>query len=86
LEALKVAAETNPKSLAGAIVEEVKEKGGVEVRAIGARAVNQGVKAIAIARGYIASSGIELICIPAFTDTEIEGEERTVLKLIVEAR
>ena len=50
------------------------------------RAINQAIKAIAIARGFVAPSGKNLICIPAFTDIVIEGEERTAIKLIVEAR
>jgi stage V sporulation protein S len=54
--------------------------------AIGAGAINQAVKAIAIARGFVAPSGMDLICIPAFTDIMIDGEERTAIKLIIEPR
>ncbi len=64
----------------------MREKGTVEIQAIGAGALNQAVKAIAIARGFVAPSGIELICIPAFTDVEIDGQEKTAIKLIVEPR
>jgi stage V sporulation protein S len=53
---------------------------------IGAGALNQAVKAIAIARGFVAPSGIDLVCIPAFTDIMIDGEERTAIKLSVESR
>ena len=58
----------------------------MEIQAIGAGSLNQAIKAIAIARGYVAPSGKDLICIPAFSDIIIDGEERTAIKLIVEAR
>ena len=51
-----------------------------------AGALNQAVKAVAIARGFVAPHGVDLVCIPAFTDIEIAGEERTAIKLIVEPR
>ena len=63
-----------------------REKGCVEIQAIGAGALNQAIKAIAIARGFVAPSGKNLICIPAFTDITIDGEEKTAIKLIVEAK
>ena len=63
-----------------------REKGVVEVQAVGAGAINQAIKAIAIARGFVAPSGKNLICIPAFQDIAIDGEERTAIKLIVENR
>jgi stage V sporulation protein S len=63
-----------------------ENKAKVELRAIGAGALNQAIKAVAIARGFIAPSGVDLICIPAFTDIMIDGEERTAIKLIVEPR
>lgn len=56
------------------------------MQAIGAGAVNQAVKAIAIARGYVAPSGIDLVCVPAFADVEIEGEERTAIKFLVKPK
>ncbi|UMZ72567.1 stage V sporulation protein S [Natranaerofaba carboxydovora] len=85
-EVLKVSAKSNANSVAGAIAGSMREKGKVEVQAIGAGAVNQAIKAIAIARGYVAPSGIDLIFIPGFTDVEIEGEERTAVKLFIESR
>ena len=85
-EILKVAAKTNPNSLAGAIANTFREKGKVELQAIGAGAVNQTVKAIAISRGYLAPSGVDLAFIPGFEDIEIDGEERTAIKFIVKAR
>ena len=86
MEVLKVSTKSNPNSVAGALAAIIKEKNIVEVQAVGAGAINQAVKAIAIARGFVAPSGKNLVCIPAFTDIVIEGEERTAIKLIVEAR
>ena len=64
----------------------LREKTSVEIQAIGAGALNQAIKAIAIARGFVAPSGKNLICAPAFSDIVIDGEERTAIKLIVEAK
>ncbi len=86
MEILKVSARSNPNSVAGALAGVLREKGGAEIRAIGAGALNQAVKSIAIARGFVAPSGIDLVSIPAFTDILIDGEERTAIKLIVEPR
>ena len=61
-------------------------KGLVEIQAIGAGAANQAIKSVAIARGYLAPAGIDLICKPAFANVEIDGAERTAIKLIVEPR
>ncbi|NSW89972.1 MAG: stage V sporulation protein S [Firmicutes bacterium] len=86
MDVLKVSAKSNPNSVAGALAGVIREKGTAEMQAIGAGAINQAIKAIAIARGFVAPSGMELICIPAFTDIVIDGEERTAIKLIVEPR
>lgn len=86
MEILKVSAKSNPNSVAGAHAGVLREKGGAEIQAIGAGALNQAIKSIAIARGFVAPGGIDLVCVPAFTDIEIEGEERTAIKLIVEPR
>lgn len=83
---LKVSAKSNPNSVAGALAGVIREQGSAEIQAIGAGALNQAAKAVAIARGFVAPQGIDLICIPAFTDILIEGEERTAIKLIVEPR
>ena len=85
MEVLKVSTKSNPNSVAGALAAIIKEKNIVEIQAVGAGAINQAVKAIAIARGFVAPSGKNLVCIPAFTDITIDGEERTAIKLIVEA-
>ena len=86
MEVLKVSAKSSPNSVAGALAGVLREKGSAEIQAIGAGAINQSVKAIAIARGFVAPSGMDLICIPAFTDIIIDGEERTAIKLIIEPR
>lgn len=85
-DVLKVSAKSNPNSVAGALAGVLRERGCAEVQAVGAGALNQAVKAVAIARGFVAPSGVDLICIPAFTDIIIDGEERTAIKLIVEPR
>ena len=82
MDVLKVSAKSNPNSVAGALAGVLRERGGAEMQAIGAGALNQAVKAVAI----VAPHGVDLICVPAFTDIVIDGEERTAIKLIVEPR
>lgn len=86
MEVLKVSSKSKPNSVAGALANAFREKQTVEIQAVGAGSLNQAVKAIAIARGYVAPTGKDLICIPAFSDIMIDGEERTAIKLIVESR
>jgi stage V sporulation protein S len=86
VEVLKVSSKSNPNSVAGALAGIVREQGAVEIQTVGAGALNQAVKAIAIARGFIAPSGMELTCVPAFADILINGEERTAIRLLVEPR
>ncbi|WP_078147044.1 stage V sporulation protein S [Exiguobacterium sp. HVEsp1] len=86
MDVLKVSAKSNPNSVAGALAGVLREKGTCEIQAIGAGALNQSIKAVAITRGFVAPSGLDLICIPAFTDIMIDGEERTAIKLIIEPR
>ncbi|AIY80711.1 stage V sporulation protein S [Clostridium botulinum] len=86
MEVLKVSTKSNPNSVAGALAAIIKEKNIAEIQAVGAGAINQAVKAIAIARGFVAPSGKDIICVPAFTDILIDGEERTAIKLIVQPR
>lgn len=82
-EILKVSSKSNPNSVAGAISAIVTEKGQAELQAIGAGAINQTIKAIAIARGFVAPTGIDLICIPAFSTVIIEEQDTTSMKFIV---
>lgn len=86
MEILKVGSKSNPNSVAGALSNLLKEKRNIEIQAIGAGALNQAIKAVAIARGFVAPTGLNLVCIPAFTDIVIDGEERTAIKLIIEAK
>ncbi|MDH4138839.1 MAG: stage V sporulation protein S [Anaerolineae bacterium] len=86
MDIIKVAARSRSTAVAGAIAGVVRERSQAEVQAIGAGAVNQAVKAVAIARGFLALDGIDVICIPAFTEVDIEGKERTAIKLTVEPR
>ena len=86
MEVLKVSSRSTPNSVAGAIASVIRDNGAVEVQAVGAGAANQAIKAIAIARGYLAPVGINLICIPAFASVVIDGEDRTAMKLICEVR
>lgn len=86
MDVLKVAAKSSPNSVAGALAAVLREKRQAELQAIGAGAVNQAVKAVAIARGFVAAGGMDLICVPAFVDVMIDGERRTAIKLIIEPR
>lgn len=86
MEVLKVSSKSKPNSVAGALANAFREKQTVEIQAVGAGSLNQAIKAIAIARGYVAPTGKDLICVPAFSDIVIDGEERTAIKLIVESR
>ena len=81
---IKVAAGSRAPAVAGAIAEVIREQGKAEVRAIGAGAVNQAVKAVAIARGYLMPEGIDIVCIPSFSEVIIDGQERTAISLMVE--
>ena len=86
MEILKISSKSNPNSVAGAIAGLVKESNKAEMQAIGAGALNQAIKAIAIARGFVAPSGMDLVCVPAFTDIDIDGDQKTAIKLIIEPR
>jgi stage V sporulation protein S len=83
MDVFKVSARSRSTSVAGAIAGVVREGQNAEVQAIGAGAVNQAVKAVAIARGYLAKDGIDVICVPTFVEVDIEGQERTAVKLTV---
>lgn len=83
---LKVSSKSSPASVAGAIAGMVKDGVGVEIQAVGAGAVNQAVKAIAISRGFLSPIGIEIACIPSFADIVIDGEYRTAIRFAVEPR
>jgi stage V sporulation protein S len=86
VKALKVSASSRPTLVAGAIAGMVRERGRAEVQAIGAAAINQAVKAVAIARGYMAPAGVDLICVPSFIEVVVDAEERTAIRFLVEPR
>lgn len=86
MEVLKVSARSRSTAVAGAIAGVIRERGRAEVQAIGAGAVNQAVKAIAIARSYLVLDGIDIFCVPTFTDVTIADQERTAIKFIIEPR
>ncbi len=86
MDIIKVASTSRSTSVAGAIAGVMREQDEVDVQAIGAGAVNQAVKAVAIARGYLELDGIDIICIPSFVEVTIEGQERTAVRLGVERR
>ena len=80
---LKISSKSNLNSVAGAIAGGLQENKRVELQAIGAGAVNQSMKAIAIARSFVAASGVDLLCIPAFCTVIVENEEKTGMKFII---
>ena len=86
MNTLKVSSKTNPNSVAGALVAILKPEENVKLHAVGAGALNQAIKAIAIARGFLAPGGKDLVCTPAFLDIQINGEDRTAIQLLVELR
>ena len=86
MDIVKIAGTSKSTSAAGAIAGVVRDHGRVEVRAIGAGAVTQAMKATAIARQYLSLDGIDVICLPDFVELIIEGQERTALRITVEPR
>lgn len=87
MDIIKVSSKSAPQKVAGAIANLFRETSDpVEIQAIGAGALNQAIKGVAIARGFVAPTGKNLICTPAFSDITIDGEERTAIKLIVETK
>ena len=86
IDIIKVASHSRSTAVAGAIAGVVREHNRAEVQAIGAGAVNQAVKAMAIARGYLAEDGINVVFVPFFTETTIDGQERTAIRMVVEPR
>ena len=82
-ELIKVSAQSRSTAVAGAIAGVMREHGYAEVQAIGASAVNQAIKAVAIARGYLEQDNIDLAIVPSFTEVDIDGNERTAVRLAV---
>lgn len=87
MDIIKVSSKSVSQKVAGSIANSFREGvSQVEVQTVGAGAVNQAIKAISIARGYVAPLGYNLVCTPAFYDIIIDGKEKTAIKLIVEAK
>ena len=86
IEMIKVATNSSPSKVAGSLATIIREQKVVEIQTIGAGALNQAIKAIAIARGFVAPMGDNLVTIPAFSDIEIDGEKKTAIKLIIESK
>lgn len=86
MSTLKIASGSDPSAAAGAVANTIREEGTAEIQAIGPKAVNQAVKCVAIARGYVAPSGLDLFFVPSFVDVEINGETKTALRFAVRSR
>jgi len=86
MDVIRVAASSRSTAVAGAIAGVMREQEQVDVQAIGAGAVNQAIKAVTIARGYLELDGIDIVCIPSFVEVIIEGQERTAVRLGIEKR
>ena len=86
MEILKVSTKSNPSKVAGAIANIFREKGNVEIQTIGAGSLNQAIKAVCIARGFLAPGGDDIVVIPSFNDIEIESKKKTAMKLLIEKK
>ena len=84
MDFLKVSSKSSPASVAGAVAGLIKDGNPVRIQSIGAGAVNQAVKAIAIARGYLAPSGIDISCTPSFIELDVNGQTRTGIRFAVQ--
>jgi len=85
-ELIRVSAQSRSTAVAGAIAGVMREQEHAEMQAIGASAVNQAIKAVAIARGYLEQDGIDLVIVPTFTEVDIEGNERTAVRIAIYRR
>ncbi len=85
-DVIRVSAQSRSSAVAGAIAGIMREQQHAEVRAIGAGAVNQAIKAVAIARGYLEQDGLAIVCIPTFLDVTVGDGERTAIQLAVEVQ
>lgn len=83
---LKTSSKSSPASVAGALANELKTFGSAEIQAVGAGAVNQAIKAIVVARGYIAPAGKDVDVSPAFVDVNIDGTIKTAIRLLISER
>jgi stage V sporulation protein S len=86
METLKVSSQSNPNSVAGAMAGVLRRVGIVEVTVVGAGALNQAMKAVVITRSHVAADGLDPVCIPSFTEVDIDGQHRTAIRLTVQHR
>jgi stage V sporulation protein S len=86
MDVIKVSANSRTSAVAGAIAGVVREHKRAEVQAIGAGAVNQAIKALVLATGYLRNDGINVTCVPEFADVTIDDKVRTAIKLVIEPR
>ena len=86
MNVIKVSARSRTAAVAGAIAGVMREVSRAEVQAIGAGAVNQALKAIVIAKGYLAEEGVDIVCDPSFVEVAIDDQERTAIRIVVEPR
>ena len=86
MDILRVSSNSDPNKVAGAIAGTIREHQEAEMQTVGAGALNQAIKAIAISRGFLAPSGMDLVCWPSFIDIEINGNERTAIRLSIRVR
>jgi len=84
MDVIKVKANSRTAAVAGAIAGVMREHKHADIQAIGAGAVNQAVKALVLAKGYLAEDGMKIMCLPEFVDVEIEDKVRTAIKLVVD--
>ena len=85
MKIIKVSSKSKPNSVAGALANIIKEKKEVDVQVVGAGALNQLIKAIIVCRGYLAPLGINIICIPSFTEIKIDNFDKTGIKILIKA-
>lgn len=86
MDVIKVSGTSRTSAVAGAIAGVIREHKHADVQAIGASAINQAVKALVLAHGYLEKDGIHIVCIPEFVDVQIEDKVRTAVKFVVEPR
>ena len=84
MDMIKVSANSRTSAVAGAIAGVIREHKHAEVQTIGAGAVNQAVKALVLATGYLKNDGIDVVCVPEFVDVAIDDKVRTAIKLVVD--
>ena len=86
MDVIKVSANSRTSAVAGAIAGVIREHKRAEVQAIGAGPVNQAIKALLLATGYLKNDGITIACVPEFADVAIDDQVRTAIKLVIEPR